>query len=489
MNTRVLCFDLGASSGRAMLAGYDGERLTLKEVHRFKNRGVQVNGTLYWDILALYNELKIGLVKAFASLGEGDCISSAGIDTWGVDYGIIDSSGALISNPVQYRDRRTAGMLKASGELISPERLYSLTGNQLMEINTAFQLMADKKQRPYILENGAAMLNIPDLLAYMLTGELSSEMSIASTTQLFSPVTLDWIDEIETMGFPGRLFQRIVRAGESKGFLSDDICSELNIPKISITAVCGHDTQCASLAAPATEKSFVFLSSGTWSLLGTVVEKPVLNTQAYELGLSNEVGFDGKINILKNITGLWLVQETKAFLESRGKAYSFAELEALARSCDSFTAFIDPDAPEFGTSGDMSQRIADFCRRTGQTVPGSIAEVMRTIYISLAMKYRYALEQICLLTGNTYDRIYAVGGGTQDALLCQLTADVCGIPVSAGPVEATVMGNAAIQLLACGAIKNAADIPGIIASSEEIREYAPEKNYDEYYEAFKKILN
>lgn len=485
MSRRVLCFDFGASGGRAMLADYDGEKISLTEVHRFKNRSIYVNGTLYWDILALFNEVRTGLVKANKT-GE---FESLGIDTWGVDYGIIDSNGYLMGNPVQYRDKRTSGMIGESQKFIETDRLYKLTGNQLMEINTAFQLMADRRDRPYLLEHGAAMLNIPDLLAYMLTGEISSEMSIASTTQLFDPDNLNWSDKaIDALGFPRRLFRRIVKPGESKGTLLPRLCQELNIPRCEVAAVCGHDTQCAAFAAPAQEEDFIFLSSGTWSLMGTVLDKPIISDKAYELNITNEVGYDGKITFLKNITGLWLVQETKAFLESQGEELSFAELEEAARNCGDFTAFFDPDGEEFSVQGDMPSRIISFCKRTKQTVPQSLGEVMRTIYLSLAMKYRFALEQITECTGKSYKNIYMLGGGTKDTLLCELTADVCGIPVTAGPVEATVMGSAAMQLLRCGAIANKNDIPGIIRRSEELRKFAPGKNYDTEYEIFKNII-
>ncbi len=485
MGKRVLCFDFGASSGRAMLAEFDGEKIILNEVHRFKNRSIPVNGTLYWDILALYNEIRTGLVKAHKAGG----FESIGIDTWGVDYGIIDKNGCIMSNPVQYRDKRTSGMIDEAAKLISLEKLYRLTGNQIMEINTAFQLLAEKKYRPYILENGMAILPTPDLFAYMLTGEISAELSIASTTQLFSPETLDWSDEaINALGLPRKLFPKIIKPGDSKGRLLPQLCSELNIPQCEVISICGHDTQCAAFAAPAVEEDFIFLSSGTWSLFGTVLDKPVMTDDAYRLNVTNEVGYDGKITFLKNITGLWLVQETKAFLESQGEEYSYADLEKTARECDSFTAFVDADAEEFSVAGDMPSRIREFCKKTGQAVPQSIGEIMRVVYLSLAMKYRFALEQISKCTKKTYGKIYMVGGGTRDTLLSQITADVCGIPVTTGPVEATVMGNAAIQLLKCGAIGSEKDIPSIIRKSEKLYDFTPEKNYDNEYESFKNII-
>lgn len=380
-------------------------------------------------------------------------------------------------------------MTEEAARLIDPRRLYELTGNQIMEINTAFQLLAEKKLRPYILENGFALLPTPDLLAYMLTGEISAELSIASTTQLFDPNSLCWSEEvIEALGLPRRIFPKIVRPGESKGFLSAELCGELNIPSSEIATVCGHDTQCAAFAAPAREKDFIFLSCGTWPLLGTVLDNPLMSQKAAQLNITNEVGMDGKITFLKNITGLWLIQETKAYLESLGKEYSFAQLEELARSCEGFTSFIDPDDEQFSVQGDIPSRVAAFCRAANQKVPESLGEIMRTIYLSLAMSYRLALEQISECTGKKYSNIYMLGGGTKDRLLCELTADVCGIGVTAGPVETTVMGSAAMQLLRCGAIQNRDDVPEIIRNSEELHEFSPKKNYDKEYEIFKKMI-
>lgn len=490
MSKRVLCFDFGASSGRAILAWCDNGVIRMDEIHRFKNRSISVNGTLYWDILSLFNEIKTGLVKAHRAGG----FTSVGIDTWGVDYGIIDDNGYLMSNPIQYRDKRTSSMIEKAAELLPLDKLYKLTGNQIMEINTAFQLLADKLKRPYILENGAALLPTPDLLAYMLTGEISAELSIASTTQLFDPQTLGWSDAaISSLGFPRKLFPKIVKPGESKGMLSDELCEELNIPQCEVVAVCGHDTQCAYYAAPYTSKNRIIISCGTWSLVGKLVDKPVLTDEARTLGITNEVGVNGEINLLKNITGLWLVQETKAFLEAHGEEYSFADLESLSREEEAFAAFIDPDAPEFSTAGDMPQRIKDYCIKTGQTPPENLGQVLRIIYLSLAMKYRLAIEQLDKLTEKSCDTIHMVGGGIRDTLLCQLTADICGAEVVAGPVEATVLGNAVIQLVKNGEIPTEVYrrrvIEGTANERNEISYYKPQKNYDKEYENYKIIIN
>ena len=484
MSRRVLCFDLGASSGRAMLAELIGGKIALREVHRFKNPHIILDNLRGWDISTIFDEIKKGLVLA-DNAGGFDCI---GIDTWGVDYGIIDSGGKLLALPVQYRDSRTSGMTLEADKLLGLRELYRLTGTQVMEINTAFQLLADKTSRPELLRNGCTMLNIPDLLGFMLTGNKSAELSIASTTQLLDPLSHTWSDKvINALGLPRKLFPEIIMPGQLKGRLSEKLCRELGIPSAEVIAVCGHDTQCASFAAPASDADFLFLSCGTWSLLGTVTDSPCLSDAAFDLELTNESGFSGKINLLKNITGLWLVQETKEFLKSGGYEVSFAQLESLAEN-SRFCGLIDPDCPEFSSPGDMPEKIRRFCQMTGQDIPETTGDVMRCIYLSLAMKYRFAAEQISQLTGKKFPRIYIVGGGTQSRLLCQYTADVCALPVTAGPVEATALGNAAMQLISCGEITDPADVPDMIRRSEQVQEYVPSHSFEREYSFFKNTI-
>lgn len=485
MERRVLCFDFGASGGRAMLALYDGERITLNEVHRFRNEHITVNGTVYWDVLRLFHEIKTGLVKGHQA-GGYECI---GIDTWGVDYGIIDENGFLIGNPVQYRDRRTDGIFEKSEKIISNNELYNLTGNQVMEINTAFQLLAEKEKKPYMFNKRNKILMMPDLFAYMLTGDISVEVSIASTTQLFDQNKLDWSAEaIEKFGFPREMFPKIIKAGESKGYLSDEICRELNIPKVEVRAVCGHDTQCACFAVPdRSKKDFIFLSCGTWSLLGTELDSPIINQKSAELNITNEVGYDGKITFLNNITGLWLIQETRNYLKSQGEDYSFAQLEEMARSKSDFNSFADPDYPELAKHGDIPTVIREYCRETGQKVPENTGEIMRCIYLGLALKYRQSIEEIELCTGKKYDVIYIVGGGVRDETLCQLTADICGIKAVSGSSEATAMGNASILFMHCSAIENTNEAGKIIGKSSEMKTYLPKNDFSLLYDKFKEI--
>lgn len=482
----ALAFDFGASSGRATLCSFDGEKITLREVHRFENTPVYVRGTLYWDILRLFHEIKQGIAKAQSEGG----FDSIGIDTWGVDFGILDSDGVLTENPVCYRDGRTNG-LSAEAVKILGDELYSLTGNQIMDINTAFQLYSLAKNRPAVLERGETLLMLPDLFGYLLTGVKSTEKSIASTTQLFNQKTGEWAFPVmEQLGIPKRLFTEVVNAGSIKGVLSEEICRELNVPPAKVIAVCSHDTQSAVAAVPAKTDDFAFISCGTWSLFGTELKAPDISERAARLNITNESGFGGTTTFLKNIIGLWLIQEARREWRRQGYDYSYAELERQALSARPLTCFIDPDAPEFVPPGDIPSRVQEFCRRTGQKIPTSVGQIMRCIYESLAMKYRYALNQLEECSGKRYPVIHLVGGGTKDGLLCSMTADSCNREVIAGPVEATVYGNAAVQLIATGDIKDLSEARRIIAASDSVKHYTPENTaeWEEKYPEFLKII-
>lgn len=486
MRKTVLAFDFGASSGRAVLAHFENGRMTLEEVHRFSNDPVPANGHFYWDVLRLLHEIRIGLQKGWAAGG----YDSVGLDTWGVDYALIGKNGDLLGNPHHYRDTRTTGLAKASGAYISPARLYELTGNQIMNINTAFQLFEDTRSRPELLDAAQCFLLMPDLLAYLLTGDLSAERSIAGTTQLFDPRTGTWSQEvIHALGIPERLFPAVVPTGTVKGMLAAPLCEELGIRSVPVIAVCGHDTQCAAAAVPAADDTpFAFISCGTWALFGTELHAPVISPLSAKLGVSNEVGFGGTVDVLKNITGLWLMQETRRTLRRLGRDYSYAQMEEMAASAKPAQCFIDTDASIFGTPGDMVSRIRSWCSESGQPVPQDDAAVLRCIYESLACRFRDALDEITACTERPLRRIYMLGGGVRDALLCQLTADVCGIPVLTGPVEATAMGNAAIQLMASGAVENLASARAVIGASVPVRTYAPDPGNAYIYNNYQKII-
>ncbi|MGN0643191.1 MAG: rhamnulokinase family protein [Huintestinicola sp.] len=483
----VLVFDFGASSGRAMVARLREGKISLTEVHRFSNDPVMVRGTFYWDILRLFHEVKQGIVKAFA---EEKAIESIGVDTWGVDFGVIGREGELIENPVNYRDRRTEGILPSAYEKISPEELYGETGIQIMEINTAFQLLSLKLKREHILNEAQDILLMPDLINYLLTGKKYAEESIASTTELLSTKTGKWSERvISALGLPQNIFPEIIPSGTDIGEISPELSEELCLPQekpCRVTAVCGHDTQCACAAVPAEEEDFIFISCGTWSLFGTELSEPVLTELSARSNITNERGYGGRITFLKNIIGLWFIQETRRYLKKQGQDYSFADLEKAAAESEPFRCFIDPDAPEFVPPGDIPERVKNYCRRTGQYVPQTLGEVMRCIYESLAMKYRQSMEEISACTGKEYSNIYMVGGGIKDRFLCRLAASSCGSRVTAGPVEATAYGNAAIQLISLGAIENINAARSIIRQSESLETYSPcdrelwEKAYEKY---------
>ena len=485
---RVLAFDFGASSGRAILGIFDGEKIELQEVHRFSNDPVKINGTVYWDVQRLFFEIKQGILKAKEAGG----FDSIGIDTWGVDFGLLRKDGTLVENPVHYRDTRNDGMVEKATKYMSKERMYDITGIQFMDFNTIFQLLSLKENRPYILEEADKLLFMPDLLNYMLSGVKSTEFSIATTSQMVDLKTNNWSEEIlDTFGINKNLLTDIAPTGAVIGQLSDEICEELGVPKADIVSVAAHDTQSAITATPCEFNDFAFISCGTWSLFGTEVKEPIINEASKKLNVTNEGGYDYTTAFLKNICGLWLIQESRRQWIREGKEYSYAELEKLALECEPFKCFIDPDAPEFAPMGNLPRRVKEYCEKTGQYVPQTVGEIIRCIYESLALKYRYTFDGIKECTGKDYDRIHVMGGGTKDKLLLQMTAQSCNVNVYGGPIEATALGNVAIQLMSTGAIKDIKEARKIIAKGESLKLYEPKDNADweKAYEDFKNIIN
>ncbi len=487
MTKRVLAFDFGASSGRAIIGAFDGEKIELREVHRFSNDPVKINGTFYWDVQRLFFEIKQGILKAKEDGG----FDSIGIDTWGVDFGLLRKDGTLVENPVHYRDARNDGMVEAAKKYMTLEEIYDITGIQFMDFNTIFQLLSLKENRPYILEEADTLLFMPDLLSYMLTGVKSTEYSIATTSQMVDLKTHDWSDKIlDTFGIKKSLLTDIVPTGTVIGQLSDDICEELGVPKADVISIASHDTQSAITAAPCEYEDFAFISCGTWSLFGTEVKAPIINEASKKLNVTNEGGYDYTTAFLKNICGLWLIQESRRQWIREGKEYSYAELEKLALECEPFKCFIDPDAPEFAPMGNIPERVREYCKRTAQYVPQTVGEIMRCIYESLAMKYRYTFDGIKDCTEKDYDRIHVMGGGTKDKLLLQMTAQSCNVNVYGGPIEATALGNIAVQLISNGSVKDIKEARKIIADGEKLKLYVPE-NRDDWevaYGEFKKII-
>lgn len=461
--SRVLAFDFGASTGRAIKAEFDGKSLKYSEIHRFENIPVTENGRLCWNFPYLLGEVK----KAVEMCGDVDSLA---FDTWGVDYGLLSENGDLIGLPVHYRDARTNGMPEKIFEQIPPFDLYNATGNQIMPINTLFQLTAEDRK------NAAALLFMPDLFVWALCGDKSAEKTIASTSQMYDFSNGKWNYNIARLsGVNTDILQPIsdccTVAGKYKG--------------IKVIRVAGHDTQCAVAAMPADgSKCSAFLSCGTWSLIGCESPCAILTEKSMADELSNELGANGKINYLKNISGLWLIQEIRRNFKDAGKSYSFNDMEQLARAETPFKSFIDPDAPEFATAGSMPEKIAEYCRKTNQPIPSSDGALVRCIYESLAMKYKFAISQISENTGREFEVLHLLGGGTKDGFLCQMAADSLGVPVIAGPAEATALGNVILQLIALGDIKNIDEGRALIKEQEKLCQYNPE-NTAEWEKAYK----
>ncbi len=471
----VLAFDFGASSGRAIKAEFDGNHLTYHEIHRFENCPSERDGHFRWDFDALSAEVNQGIAKA----GSFDSI---GFDTWGVDFGLLDADGHLLEAPVHYRDLRTEGMVEKALQIVDADSLYGATGTQIMGINTLFQLLALKEQQPELLQKAQTLLFMPDLFAYAVSGCKACEQTIASTAQLLKLPSGEWnLSLMEKLGIPSRLFLPTTPTGTVLGNLSNGA---------KIVAVAGHDTQCAVAAMPSSEKDAAFLSCGTWSLLGCELDEPVLTKESRELGLSNELGANGKVNYLKNIIGLWLIQESRRAWRRKGEEYSYADLERLALDCEPLRCFIDPDDPVFTPPGDIPQRVCDYCARTGQYVPQTVGEVMRCIYESLALKYRFALDQLETVTGKHFSTLHILGGGTKDGLLCRMTASSIGRRVVAGPIEATALGNIIIQLVALGALDSIEEGRKLIAQTEALTEYQPQDTavWNEAYTRYQALL-
>ncbi len=482
---KVLAFDFGASSGRAIIGTFENGKISLEEIHRFDNGPVFMNGGFYWDLPKLFHEVKQGLIKA-----EKYGYESIGIDTWGVDYALITLDGLLLGNPYNYRDERTIPVFEKLKETIGESKLYKMTGIQNMNINTLYQLLETKENHPDFYALADRLILMPDLFGYLLTGKVYAERSMASTTQLLDPYTKDWNKKlIDKLGLDITKFPELVDSGTQIAPVKDEICKELDITPKMLTAIAGHDTASAVVAVPAKVKDFVYISCGTWSHFGTELDEPCITEMSAEMNITNEGGHDRTTRFLKNIIGLWMIQETRRQFKRDGKDYSYADMEKLAREAKPMQCFIDPDDPRFTPPGNQIQRIREFCQETGQYVPQTDGEIIRCIYESLAMKYKYTFENLQKCTGRTFEAIHMVGGGTKDGFLCQMTADATNVPVIAGPIEATAAGNIAVQLIAAGEIKDLKEAREIIADSFSVQEFTPsDKTFDEYYDAFCKIL-
>ena len=482
---KMLAIDLGASSGRGIVGSFDGNKLTLRENHRFSNDPVIVNGRMYWDILRIFHEIKQSITKTVL---EKDNVSSIGIDTWGVDYALIDRYGKMLANPTHYRDTRTEGIADYVNGILPLDELYQRGGIQCLNFNTIFQLAAEKRDDPDVFNRAERLLNIPDLLNYFLTGNMANEYTILSTGALLDAKKRDYaFDLIEKLGIPKKLFGEIVQPGYKVGKLLPQVLSETGKTNADVITVASHDTASAVIAVPTQEEDFIYISSGTWSLMGTELKDPLINDRSQALNLTNEGGAMGSIRFLKNIMGLWLIQESRRQWRREGNEYSFAQMEAWAKECKPLQCFINPDDSSFATPGNMPEKVREFCRKTGQHVPESVGEVVRCIYESLSLKYRQTAESIETLMGRKAKVIHVVGGGTKDHFLSQMTADACGIPVAAGPEEATAIGNLMMQAIAAGEVANLKEARQIVAASFDLKHYEPSSDrsvWDEAYARF-----
>jgi rhamnulokinase len=478
-HTHYLAIDLGAESGRVMLGTLWEGRLTLEEIHRFSNGAVVINGSRRWDLLHLYAEIVEGLRKA----GARDLpIRSLSSDSWGVDYALMKGSEPFLTTPYQYRDERTDGSYERLGDVTRKE-IYAATGIQFMTINTLCQLHTDLLQRPEILKFADRFLLIGDTVNHLLGGDPVAEASLASTTQLFDPAQMDWARPLlARLGLPESIFPKVVPSGTVIGTLTPELQSETRLGAVSVVATCSHDTGAAVAAVPATdEPGWAYLSSGTWSLLGVESPTPVLTEEARNLNFTNEVGYGGTVRLLKNIAGLWILQECMRFWRESGHDHTYSDLVNLALEATPLVSLINPGDSRFlrsgGTtaSGGMPARIAEYCRETSQPVPESVGAIARCILESLSLLYRKSLGELEQLTGKPITRLHIVGGGTRNDLLNQCAASATGRKVITGPVEATAAGNILIQAIAGGAVSSLTEARQIVARSFPQNTYEPQE--------------
>ena len=481
----MIAFDLGASNGRAILGQFDGERITMQELHRFENNYVEMNGVYYWDTPYLYNQLKQGLL-AFRQGGYGE-LDSFGIDTWGVDYGLLDKNGHLIGVPRSYR-LGTQADIDAVKEKIPSEELYARSGiDTNLTFNTLYQLYRRKREGDAALEAADTLLLTPDLLGYFLTGEKGTEYTIATTTQLYNPTTKDWDWEtIRELGLPEHIFTKIDKTGTIRGHLRQELCEEIGLNPAAFVAVGSHDTASAVAAIPG-KGSFAFCSSGTWSLFGAEMDKPVLTPEAAAMGFSNEGTIQGSYRPLRNIIGMWIIQECRRDWIKNGINISWDEVVREAEKAEPLRSIIDPDAAEFYAGGNMEKKIQDFCRRTNQPVPETIGQVARCIYESLALKYRNALEGLEKMKGQRIDSLNIVGGPINNRFLDQLIADSLDRQVVTGPIEGAAMGNLLTQAMALGDIANLDELRQVVRNSEAVDVWEP-NHTQQWEDAYQKLL-
>ncbi len=484
MEASFLAFDLGAESGRAFLGLLQEERLLLDELDRFPNEMVRVSEHLHWDVHALFIRIKkaISLCLREAALSP----SSIGIDTWGVDFALLDRDGAVLGLPFSYRDHRTDGAIEDFSKIMPRERLYELTGIQIMRFNTLFQLFSMVRDESPLLDEATDLLFMPDLFNYMLSGEMKSEFTFATTSQLFNPAKGGWEEEIfNALGVSSGIMQEVIEPGTAIGSLSREIGAETGLGGVPVIATASHDTASAVAAVPAEGDDWAYISSGTWSLMGVETTEPVITADSVRFNFTNEGGVCGTFRFLKNVTGLWLLQQCREAWAGE-RAYSYEELAGMAGETEPFQAILDPDYEEFLNPPSMPEAIARYFRETGQDEPRGHAGIVRVILEGLALRYREVLEQLREIRAQPINRIHIVGGGSRNRLLCQFTADATGLPVTAGPVEATAAGNVLLQAMGLGFLSSLEDIRRVTRDSFELESYTPAgtAEWDQAYERF-----
>lgn len=482
---RFLALDLGASNGRGLMATFDGEWLTLDEIYRFENRSSQVGKHLYWDVLWLWGHIKQALAKAVAASDEP--ITSLAVDSWGVDFALLDKGGGLLSNPYCYRDPQTRNIYERIFKRVAKEKIFAIAGLQFMETNSLAQLAAIQESGSPPLVCAATFLHIADLFSYWLTGIAVSEYTMASTSQLLDARERRWSTAlIRDMDLPEAIFPPLVMPGTSLGPLQPVLVQELGLDKVSVTATASHDTASAVVAVPAEGSNFAYISSGTWALLGTELDQPLLDDRAFAHNLANEGGVFHTIRLLRNIANMWFLQECRNHWAALGSSYSWSELLTLATQEAPFRAFINPDDPAFFAPGDMPSRIRHYCQATDQAVPETDGAVVRIILESLAFRYREVLEEVEVVVGHRLSPLHIVSGGSRNRLLNQFAANATSRPVIAGPHEATAIGNIMMQLVASGDLATLDEARSLVARSFPVETFLPQESdrWDEEYHRY-----
>jgi rhamnulokinase len=485
---RILAFDLGAESGRGVVGTLKGGELALEEIHRFANEPVEICGTLHWDVLALYGNLLKGMRAYVARFG--DCVEGLGIDTWGVDFGLLGQDGKLLQNPVHYRDCRTEGMLEEVPRKMALEELFRCTGMPLSPVNTSVQLLSLRLRQSPLLAYAKTLLMMPDLLTYFLTGQVGCERTNAISTQLYDPRRRQWSEEVlEKLELPRSIMPPLLDPGTVVGGLLESVQRSVGLKRGLVIAPCTHDTASAVAAVPGKGEDWAFISSGTWSVVGALTEECLTSPEVFWAGFCNEITV-GSFFLCRNIMGLWLLQQTRHAGSQRGEEHSYDELVRLAKSVRERTALVNPDDQRFLAPNDMSEAIREFCACTGQREPQGSGEETRCILDSLALSYRKALEDLGRVLQRRFRVVHVVGGGSRNELLCQLTANATGLPVVAGPVEATVAGNVLVQALATQHVSTPAEIRNVVRRSSKLTEYEPHDQavWEDRYGTFLQIV-